>query len=215
MPLPKLILVDDHHIFRSSLKSLIDNEKIGIVIGEASNGKEFLNILDNQKPDVVLMDIDMPVVGGEEATIKAIEKYPDIKIITLSMFGDENYYYKMVKAGVKGFLLKTCDIKELEIAIKEVSAGENYFSNELLRKIITEFGKNASKLENEALHFTEREMDVLNLICNGLTNEEIAENLHISAKTVKGHRANLLAKTESKNTPSMIIYAIKNKLIKI
>ena len=215
MSLPTIILVDDHQIFRTSLKSLINNEKIGSIIGEANNGKEFLEILENKVPDLVLMDIDMPLMDGAEATAQSIAKHPDLKILALSMFGDENYYYKMIKAGVKGFILKTCDIKELELAIKEVSSGESYFSNELLRKIITEFGKNKNSVAQEVSNITEREMEVMKEICNGLTNEEIAEKLHISAKTVKGHRASLLAKTDSKNTPSMVIYAIKNKLIEI
>jgi DNA-binding NarL/FixJ family response regulator len=215
MSLPSIILVDDHQIFRSSLKALINNEKIGLVIGEASNGKEFLDMLDNHKPDLVLMDIDMPVMDGSEATTRAIERHPDLKILALSMFGDENYYYKMVNAGVKGFLLKTSDIKELEFAIREVTSGESYFSNELLRKIITNFGKKSKQQLQTNIQITDREMDVIKLICIGLTNEEIAEKLHISPKTVKGHRANLLAKTGCKNSPSMVIYAIKNKLIEI
>ncbi len=217
MLLPSIILVDDHHMFRGSLKSLITNEKIGTIAGEASNGKEFLEILENNVPDLVLMDIDMPIMDGAEATRIAVEKHPQIKILALSMFGEENYYYKMVKAGVKGFLLKTSDIKELEIAIREVVSGESYFSNELLRKIITNFGKKtiAQNEINELVKLTERERDVIELVCKGSTNEEIAEKLHISPKTVKGHRANLLAKTDCKNTPSLVIYAIKNKIIEI
>jgi DNA-binding NarL/FixJ family response regulator len=215
MSIPSIILVDDHQIFRSSLKSLINNEKIGTVVGEATNGKDFLELLENTVPDLVLMDIDMPIMDGAEATKKAIEKHPDLKVLALSMFGDENYYYKMVNAGVKGFMLKTSDIKELESAITEVAAGESYFSNELLRKIITNFGKKQTNQNPEVSKFTERELEIMNLICNGLTNEEVGEKLHISPKTVKGHRASLLAKTGCKNTPSMVLYAIKNQLIKI
>jgi len=215
MAIPSVILVDDHHIFRTSMKSLINNEKIGTVIGEAANGREFLEILKNQIPDLVLMDIDMPIMDGEEATRQAVAQNPDINILALSMFGDENYYYKMIKAGVKGFLLKTSDIKELESAILEVSSGRNYFSNELLRNIITNFGKKTSEENQDSVKFTERESEVMGLICNGLSNEEIAQKLNISPKTVKGHRANLLAKTGCKNTPSMVIYAFKNKIIKI
>lgn len=215
MSLPSILLVDDHQIFRSSLKSLINNEKIGSIIGEASNGIEYLKVLEKDMPDLVLMDIDMPEMDGSEATKLSIEKHPNLKVLALSMFGDEGHYYKMVNAGVKGFLLKTSDINELQLAINEVSSGENYFSNELLRKIISDYGKNTPKKNEEVSAFTDREMDVIKLICNGLTNEEIAEKLHISPKTVKGHRANLLAKTGCKNTPSMVIYAIKNKLIEI
>jgi DNA-binding NarL/FixJ family response regulator len=155
----------------------------------------------------------MPVMDGIEATSKAMAKFPSLNVLALSMYGDDSYYYKMVKAGVKGFLLKTCDINELETAIKSVAAGESYFSNALLQKIVNDFGK--SSATPEALALTDREVDVMKLICDGLTNDEIAEKLHISAKTVKTHRAKLLAKTDSKNTPSMVMYAIKYKIIKV
>ncbi len=215
MQLPKIILVEDHQIFRTSLKSLINNEKIGDVIGEANNGKEFLDLLNNNTPDLVLMDIDMPIMDGSEATRLAIEKNPNLRILALSMFGDENHYYKMVNAGVKGFLIKTCDIKELETAIKEIISGESYFSNELLRKIITEFGKKTANQNPEISKLSARELEVMKLICKGMTNDEIAETLHLSPKTIKGHRANILEKTNCKNSPSLVLYVIKNKIVEI
>jgi DNA-binding NarL/FixJ family response regulator len=215
MSIPSILLVDDHKIFRSSLKSLINIEKIGTVIGEASNGKEYLEILEKKTPDLVLMDIDMPVMDGSEATTKAREKYPNLKTIVLSMFGDDNYYYKMIKSGVNGFILKTSDVEELENAIKVVVSGGNYFSNELLSKVISGFEKRSSQQEKTNSRLTNREVEVIKLICNGLTNEEMAEKFHLSPKTVKNHRANLMAKTGCKNAASMAIYAIKNKLIEV
>jgi DNA-binding NarL/FixJ family response regulator len=194
---------------------LINNERIGTVIGEASNGKEFLETLEGKIPDLVLMDIEMPVMDGSEATIRALEKHPDLKTLALSMFGDENYYFKMVNAGVNGFLLKTSDIEEFENAIRVIISGGKYFSNELLSRVIASFGKKTFQEDQINLHLTDREIDVIKLICEGLTNDEIAEKLYISPKTVKNHRANLLSKTGCKNAPSMIIYAIKNKLIEI
>ncbi|MEI8084946.1 MAG: response regulator transcription factor [Paludibacter sp.] len=137
---PSLIIVDDHLIFRQGLKSIIDIENIANVIGEASSGTEFLELLKNHKPDVVLMDIEMPYMNGMEATRKALEMVPDMKIIAVTMFGDEEYYYKMIELGVKGFIVKSSGINELENAIREVMLGESYFSNELLRKIINNFG---------------------------------------------------------------------------
>jgi len=110
---PELIIVDDHLIFRQGLKSLITLENIAIVIGEASNGVEFLELLSHQKPDLVLMDIDMPNMNGIEATEKALELMPDLKIIIFTMFSDDDYYYKMIELGVKGFILKSGGIKEL------------------------------------------------------------------------------------------------------
>jgi len=137
---PSIILVDDHLIFRQGLKSIISNENFAEVIGEASSGIEFLELLKNNRPDVVLMDIDMPYMNGMEATRKALEMAPDMKIIAVTMFGDEEYYYKMIELGVKGFIVKSSGITELENAIREVMMGESYFSNELLRKIINNFG---------------------------------------------------------------------------
>ena len=130
------------------------------------------------------------------------------------MFGDEEYYYKMIDRGVSGFILKTSGINELENAIQKVMLGESYFSNELLRKIITNFGRIKNKpLEHNNL--TEREIEILQQICLGLTTEEIALKLFISPKTVKSHKSNLLEKTVCKNTPSLILFAIKNKLVEI
>lgn len=212
---PELIIVDDHLIFRQGLRSLITLENIAVVIGEASNGVEFLELLSHQKPDLVLMDIDMPNMNGIEATEKALELMPDLKIIIFTMFSDDDYYYKMIELGVKGFILKSGGINELEKAIRDVMMGENYFSNEILRKIINNISHNIAKKTKEKIHLSARESEVLQHICQGLNNEEMAQKLFISAKTVKSHRANLLEKTNCKNTPRLIFYALKNKLVEI
>ncbi len=211
--IPTIVIVDDHLIFQQGLKAMINAEGIAKVIGEAANGKEFMEILLHSKPDLVLMDIDMPLMNGMEATEKAVELIPDIKIIALTMFGDEEYYYKMINLGVKGFILKTTGISELEKAIHDVMAGDSYFSNELLRKIIRNFNRNPLNKENITNNLTDREIEVLKQICMGDTTEEIAEKLNISPKTVKSHRSKLLEKTACKNTPSLILYALKNKII--
>ncbi len=212
----KLFLVDDHKIFREGLKHLIEVEEIGDVVAEASNGQEFLQLLKEPLPDLVLMDISMPLLNGIEATIQARERYPELKVLALSMHGDEEYYYKMIEAGVKGFLLKDSGIKEIERAIYAVVDGESYFSNELLRKIISNMNKKSpteSLADKDGL--SAREIQVLEQICLGLTNEEIGEKLFISAQTVKGHRANLLSKTTCKNSASLVMYAIKNKIVSV
>jgi len=212
---PAIIIVDDHVIFRQGLKSLLATEMIATVIGEASNGKEYLELLSKMKPDLVLMDIDMPHMNGMEATEKSLAIYPDLKIIAFTMFGDEDYYYKMIDLGVKGFLLKSSGISELEKAISEVLEGESYFSNEILRKIINKLSHKDAVKKVENIGLTVREMDVLEQICLGLNNDEIADRLFISPKTVKSHRSNLLVKTNCSNSTRLILYALKNKIVKI
>ncbi len=212
---PSIIIVDDHLIFQQGLKAMITAEGIATVIGEASNGNEFIEILSHSKPDLVLMDIDMPQMNGMEATQKALDLIPDLKIIALTMFSDEDYYYKMIDLGVKGFVLKSTGINELEKAIHDVMKGETYFSNELLRRIIQNFGRNETKKTPEHNNLSEREIDVLKEICLGLTTDEIALKLNISPKTVKTHRSNLLEKTSSKNTATLILFALKNKIIEV
>ena len=155
---PDIIIVDDHLIFRQGLKSLITSENFARVIGEASNGKEFIELLKRLKPDLVLMDIDMPHMNGMEATQKAMELLPELKVIAFTMFSDEEYYYKMIDLGVKGFILKSSGINELEKAIQDVMMGESYFSNELLRKIINNFGRKSTNKYIEDAGLTGREM---------------------------------------------------------
>jgi DNA-binding NarL/FixJ family response regulator len=211
----KLYLVDDHLIFREGLRNLIEIEGIGEVVGEASNGKEFLDNYKQAAPDLILMDISMPTMNGIEATQQALTETPDLKVMALSMNGDEEYYYKMIEAGVKGFLLKDSGIREIEKGIHSVLEGDSYFSNELLRRIITNLGKPVEKKKDNKELLTAREHEVLVELCNGLTNEEIAEKLFISAQTVKGHRSNLLSKTNCKNSASLVMFAIKNKLVEL
>lgn len=213
--IPTMIIVDDHLIFKQGLKAMIIAEDIATVIGEASNGQEFLEILKDCRPDLVLMDIDMPQMNGMEATKKAIELIPDIKIIALTMFSDEDYYYKMIDMGVKGFILKSTGINELEKAVHDVMLGESYFSNELLRNIIKNFSRKPVSKQAETNKLTEREIEILKEICQGNTTDEIAEKLNISPKTVKSHRSNLLEKTSCKNSAGLILFAIKNKIISL
>lgn len=208
-----IILVDDHKMFRESLKKLLVNEGIANVIGEAGNGQELLDLLQVKIPDIVLLDISMPGMNGIEATTKAMELYPDLKIITLSSFGNEQYYYTMIEAGVKGFVLKNSGITELQQALEEVANGGSWFSNELLRKVIVSIGKNSSK--SSQLDLSARELEVLKLICEGFTNEQIANQLNLSADTIKYHRSNIFSKTEVTNAAALVMFAIRNKLIEV
>jgi len=210
---PDIIIVDDHLIFRQGLKSILALHNIANVIGEASNGSEFIRLLSDLKPDLVLMDIDMPTMNGIDATENAMKLMPELKIIAFTMFSDEEYYYKMIDRGVKGFILKTYGINELQNAIKNVMSGDSYFSNELLMRIIKNFGQLNKIIPFKHDNLTPREIDVLQQICFGLSTDEIAAKLFISPRTVKSHKSNLLEKTVCKNTPSLILYAKKNKIV--
>jgi len=207
----KIIIVDDHQMFRKSIGLLIEKEEIATVIADASNGKEFLQLLDIHQPHLVLMDISMPIMDGIEATKLALEKNPNLNILVLSSFGDETYYYKMVEAGVKGFILKDASVAELEQAILAVAEGGSWFSSELLKKVITTIVKN----KKNNIDLTDREMEILQLICDGHTNEQIAEKINLSYDTIRWHRANILSKTACSNTAALVMFAIKNKIIKI
>jgi len=206
-----IIIVDDHALFRSGLITLLsDLEETGSIY-EASNGKIYLNMIDDINIDIVLMDISMPEMDGIEATIKSLIKQPDLKIIALSMFSDEEYYFKMINAGVKGFLIKDSTIDEVRAAIRIVAKGGNYFSQEILYKMI----KNGSELSKAEETLSERETEILSLICQGFSNQEISEKLFLSKRTIDKHRANILDKTNCHNTASLVVYAIKWGLVEL
>jgi DNA-binding NarL/FixJ family response regulator len=199
---------------------LIEKEELGEVIAEAENGKVFLDLLGKMDPApaLVLMDIEMPVMDGMEATRKAKAMNPELKILVLSMLSNKGSYTNMINSGALGFVLKTSGKKELEAAIESVVNGECYFSNELLRQIIVTMGKPGTfsdKARGTQPEFTEKELEVLHYFCKGLTAAEIAQKLCRSVKTIEAHRSSLLEKTGTKNTVNLILYAIRNKLVDI
>lgn len=213
----KIFLVDDHALFREGLKTLLESSSEGrcAIVNEASNGKEFLELLPHSSADVVLLDIDMPLIDGFEATRTALELRPELKIITLSMHGDEDYYFKMVSLGVKGFLLKSSEIDEVLTAIETVQDGGSYFSQELLQDLVGNLKSSKSEEEEKGSNLSERELEILLHICKGFSNQEIADLLFISKRTVDKHRANILEKTGAKNTANLVVFAIKNELVEI
>jgi len=209
MSIIKIAVVDDHKLFREGLVSLLarSNNRFRVV-WEACDGKEFLLKLKQDFPDIVLMDISMPEMNGIEATTQAIAAYPDIRIIALSMYGEKEYYLKMIQAGVKGFLRKDSDIDEVIRTIDKVREGENCFSQEMLYTLVTQ----RQAIRDEIL--SDREIQIVELICYGNSAGEIAEKLFLSKRTVEKHRANILDKTNCKNTAKLVAWAVKNNIVR-
>ena len=208
-----VFLVDDHQLFREGLKLLLSNLPLIGRVRLAASGSEFLGALQEEVPDVVFMDIEMPVMNGIETTEAALERYPGLRIIALSMYGEEEYYTKMIQAGVKGFLLKNSGIREVENALLSVSQGKNYFSQEIVDGMVSNLTRR--KKSSRPGELSEREAEVLLHICKGLSNKEIAGTLFLSKRTVDKHRENLLMKTGSKNTAGLVMYAIQSGIIEL
>lgn len=215
----KIIIVDDHALFRQGIRSLIENENIGEVIAEANNGQVFIDLLNTHQPDLVMMDIEMPVMKGYEAIKLAKIIQPDIRILVLTMLSEKAKFHEMINAGAMGYLLKSAGKEELEKAIKVVMKGELYLSNELIRQIVLDMDSATNPEKNKQVQknisMSEREKEVLNQFCQGLTVNEIAEKLFLSPKTIEAHRSTLIKKTNTKNTINLILYAIKYNLVSI
>ncbi len=208
-----IILVDDHNLFREGLKLLLSKVSFIGEIYEASNGQDFIDQLAHIKPDIALLDIEMPVMNGIKAAKKALEVMPELKIVGLSMYADQSYYTNMIEAGAKGFLMKNSSFDDVQRAISDVAEGRSFFSGEIMNELIRNI--NRKKIVKQGTDLTDREIEILFLICKGLSNQEIADKLYLSKRTVDKHRENLLLKTGSKNTASLVIYAIKNEIIEI
>ena len=200
-----IVLVDDHSLFRNGLRGLLEHCAGCRVVGEAASGEEFLAMLPELEADIVFMDFAMPGIDGAQATERALARRPELRIITLSMFGEESYYTRMVQAGARGFLLKDSDIGDVVEAIDTVMAGGSYFSPQLLSSLAGRL-RTREDAPDEELSAREREI---------LSNQEIADELFISKRTVDKHRANILEKTGCKNTASLVVYAIRKGIVEI
>jgi len=212
----KLILVDDHAIVRDGLKSLLKgNEEIEI-IGEADCAEKFFELLKKEKPDLVLLDISLPDISGIEVAKKLHEKYPEIGALILSMYTDEDFILNAVKVGARGYLPKNSKKEELLTAIKTVYSGEEYFSN-LVSKVVANSYLKKIKGENKNLLnlLTEREKEIMKLVVEGLTNQEIAQKLFISIRTVETHKTRILQKLGFKSIVDLVKFAIKNKIVDV
>ena len=212
----RIILVDDHSLFRNGLRGLLERNEGFRVVGEASSGEEFLSLLEQESfaADIVFMDFSMPGLDGAQTTERALARCPDLRIITLSMFGEESYYSRMVEAGARGFLLKDSDIGDVLEAIAAVMGGGSYFSPRLLSSLTGRMhAREHDELADDQL--SSREREILVAVCRGLSNQEIADELFISKRTVDKHRANILEKSGCMNTASLVVYAIRNGIVDI
>ena len=213
----KLGIVDDHKIFRNGLKATLEECEDFEIILEASNGKELIGLLATKTPDVILMDIKMPEMDGIQTATYVHQHFKDIKILALSMFNEDKYIVDMMKAGASGYLLKNAEPEEIIEAVSTVYCKGFYFNEHLSITLIKQLVGNdpSENTVNNKSDLNEREIEVLKLVCQECSNQEIADKIFLSVRTVEGYRARLFEKTGSKNLVGLVIYAIKRGIINV
>ncbi|OUJ70310.1 response regulator [Hymenobacter crusticola] len=209
----RIFLVDDHAIVRDGLRAVLSAQPLLKIVGEAANGQELLVQLPNVPTDVVLMDLNMPVLDGLATTHELHEHHPNLRILILSMMTHERTVGELFAAGAHGYVLKNADKAEITTAIQAVAAGKRFLCSDigltLLEKILATEEEGAVNSAKDPFRLSSREREILKLVASGLTNQEIADKLFTSKRTVETHRQNLLEKTEAKNTPALIRYAME------
>lgn len=212
-----IVIADDHEIYRDGLQLLTSTLKGIRLIGTAENGEELIGLVRNLKPDVVLTDIKMPVKDGIEATRFIVANYPDIGVIGLTMYEEEEQIIDMLEAGAMGYLVKNASKDEVQEAILSVYNKQNYYCSQTTTKITRMIAKSRFNpyKPKAKITFNDKELEIIKLICDGLTNKEIAQEINLSFRTVEGYRTRIQEKMEVHNTASIIIYAIKNQLVNI
>lgn len=222
-----IIIIDDHQLFREGVKRILDFEASFDVVAEGDDGSEAINLVEQYKPDVVIMDINMPHINGIEATKMLIDQYPDTKVIILSIHDDENYVQHALKTGAQGYLLKEMDADALIEAVHVVADGGSYLHPKVTHNLVREYRRlaldeNADHDTNQMpeirrpLHLlTRRECEVLQLLADGQSNRTIGETLYISEKTVKNHVSNILQKMNVNDRTQAVVLAIKNGWVEV
>lgn len=206
----KIILADDHRIFRDGIISLLSDKKEIEIIDVASDGEELLEKLKHTIPDIIILDINMPKISGLEAAKKIKEETPCVKICILSMFTNQEFALNALNIGIDGFLPKDISKNELLDAIYAINKGEKYFNRLISENLLLSYVKNQNEKKEE---LTSRELEILKLVAEGYSNKEVAANLSISNRTVECHKNNIMKKFNVNSTSELIIYAIKNKII--
>ncbi|MBT4035725.1 MAG: response regulator transcription factor [Candidatus Marinimicrobia bacterium] len=207
-----IILADDHTLFREGLLSILNDELGFIVVAQAENGREVVKLARKLSVDVIVMDIAMPELNGIEATRQVLNENPDTKIVALSMHSDRHFVTGMLKAGAKGYLLKDCAGDELIRAIREVLLDRYYISEEISTNVFDDYVVKLVGEEDEGSELTSREREVLQLIAEGKSTQEIADTLFISVKTVEAHRVKVKTKLKLNSIPELTKYAIREGL---
>lgn len=210
-----VLIADDHSMVRDGVKNLVKQNKELSVVGEAQNGKQALDLFDQLKPDLLILDISMPDINGMEVAREILTKYPGSNIIILSMFEDEDYISRCLEIGVKGYVVKSESGTELEFAIKSTLQGKNYFSRQAQNAIFKKYSQNVvkKKQRDEVVKLTNREVEIIRLIHDGLTSQQMADKLFISPRTVETHRANLMKKLSVKNAIELVRKAQQLEII--
>jgi len=215
----RVLIVDDHALFRRGLEMVLATEPDIEVVAEANNGKQAFEAAVEHMPDLVLMDVRMPAHGGIDATKRIKDAAPHIKILMLTISDEEEDLYDAIKAGASGYLLKEISIEEVAGAIRAVRAGQSLISPSMASKLLTEFASMARKDEEKqqmpAPRLTDREMEVLTLVAQGMNNRDIAKALFISENTVKNHVRNILEKLHLHSRMEAVVYAVREKLLEI
>lgn len=211
----EILIADDHAMIRQGVRSLLSRNDDWVVVGEAVNGNEAINHFNELMPDLIILDISMPLVNGMDVAQQILTKHVNAKIIVLSMYNDDDYISKCMEHGVRGYVVKSETGDQLEEAVQTVLSGECYFSNEVQKAILKRYSASLhKKRENEhTVRLTTREIEIVRLIGDALTNQQIADRLFISPRTVETHRANLMKKVGVKNAIELVKTAEKLGLI--
>lgn len=211
----KVLIADDHAMIRDGVRSLIKQNKELVVVGEAQSGRETLEKFQDLKPDLLILDISMPDLNGMEVSREILSSDPDAKIVILSMYDDEDYINRCLEYGVKGYVVKNESGGELDYAIKAVLQGKNYFSRQAQNVIFKRHSQNVTKKKqkDDDIHLTQREREIIKLIAEGLTSQQMADQLFISPRTVETHRANVMKKIGVKNAVELVKKAQQLEII--
>lgn len=213
-----IILIDDHQVVRDGLKSMLSGVKDIEIIAQAGTGKELFGILANVQADVLILDIELPDISGLEICNRIADTYPDIRVLILSMYTGEEFIFKALAEGAKGYLPKNTTRDELVEAIYSVAAGKEYYSpliSEIMLKSYIKKAKSKKKDEINLDEISKRELEVLKMLAEGIPNHEIAEKLFISIRTVESHKSHIMQKLELHTTAELVKFAIRHKLIEI